>query len=378
MLEGAKYFSGFGFQFRSHVCAVNFRTVMAAASSKRINVGVIGLGWPGQMHSAAIAATPGTTLYGIADLSVEALQRVQKVSAPLHTFTDYRDMLADPKVDAVVVGLPNFLHFMVSLDALKAGKHVLCEKPPTMDNREMRKLKLAAEKRGLIYAFGRQNRFSGEMLKARILVSSGRLGDVYYARTHWYRSRGIPIGVGGWFTDAKRSGGGAIIDIGIHALDNAWFLMGAPRPVSVSAQVFQKFGRVVPREIHNDVDDCGFAFIRFENGAVISLETTWAANLPPSKVDGWNGTQSSLLFGTKASLETAPLRLYSEKGEGVQEVAVPVKETDRFQEQLKDFAKAVRTGEPPTSNAEQAVHLMQMLDAIYKSSRIGKEVRIVA
>jgi predicted dehydrogenase len=349
---------------------------MSSSFSNRIRIGVIGLGWPGQMHSAAIAATPGASLYGISDLSEQALRNAQSVTPALHQFRDYREMLADPKVDAVVIGLPNFLHFTVSLDALKAGKHVLCEKPPTMDTKEMKRLKAAADRRGLTYAFGRQSRFSGEMQKARQLVKAGRLGDVYYAKTHWYRSRGIPVGVGGWFTDAKRSGGGAIIDIGIHTLDNAWFLMGAPRPVAVSAQVFQKFGRLVPKEIRNDVDDCGFAFIRFENDAVISLETTWAANLPPSKVEGWNGSQSSLLFGTKASLETAPLRLYSERGTGVKETAVPSRTADRFKEQMKDFVRAVRTGAPPTSDAEQAIHLMQMLDAIYKSSRIGREVRI--
>lgn len=334
------------------------------------------MGWPGQMHSAAIAATPGVSLYGIADLSEAARRKVQCVTPALHEFGDYQAMLADPKVDAVVIALPNFLHYSASLEALRAGKHVLCEKPPTMDTGEMKKLKAAAERFGRVYAFGRQMRFTGEMQKARQLVESGKLGDVYYARTHWYRSRGIPVGVGGWFTDAKRSGGGAIIDIGIHTLDDAWFLMGTPRPISVSAQVFQKFARLVPKGIHNDVDDCGFAFLRFENGAVISLETTWAANLPPSKVDGWNGSHSSLLFGTKASLETAPLRLYAESGRGVREKRVTVRNLDRFKEQLKDFVKAIRTGEPPTSDARQAVHLMQMLDAIYQSSRTGREVRI--
>jgi predicted dehydrogenase len=343
---------------------------------KKLNVGVIGLGWPGLMHSEAIVRNSSTDLYAIADLSDKRRAEFLRKFPVGREYKDYTELLADPNVDAVIVSLPNYLHARASIDALKAAKHVLCEKPPTINLGEMVLIRKEAEKSGLVYAFGRQNRFSGQLLAARKAIESGRLGEIYYAKTWWYRSRGIPTGIDAWFTDKKRSGGGAIIDIGIHTLDNAWFLMGAPRPVSVSAQVFQKFARLVPEGLHNDVDDCGFAFIKFENGAVISLETTWAANLPPSMVDGWNGTQSSLLFGTKASLSIRPLRIFADKGHRVSETPLPSKETDRFLLQLRDFAKAIKTGGQPTSNARQALDLMLMLDAIYKSSETGREVRI--
>lgn len=168
-----------------------------------------------------------------------------------------------------------------------------------------------------------------------------------------------------------------MIDIGIHTLDNAWFPMGSPRPVSVSAQVFQKFKSVVPSNVHFDVDDCGFAFIKFENGAVLSLETAWASNLPDSMMPEWNGAISCLLHGTKAALQMMPqMKLYRGGRESVGEEDVAVKTIDAFQAQMTDFTNAIQTGGEPTSSATHAVYLMEMLDAIYKSSKTGREVRI--
>src|SRR4029077_13107382 len=123
--------------------------------------------------------------------------------------------------------------------ALEAGKHVLCEKPPTLNAAEMKMLRNEETRRRLIYCFGRQFRFSTSMRAARALVQEGRLGKIYYAKGTFIRSRGIPVGVGNWFTEKKRAGGGALIDIGVHALDAVWYLMGTPRPVSVAAQVFR-------------------------------------------------------------------------------------------------------------------------------------------
>lgn len=344
---------------------------------KTLKMGVIGLGWPGRMHSQAIEACADTELYAIADLSAERREEFAGHGfKPSQIYTEYQAMLADPKVDAVIVSLPNFLHAIVSKEALLAGKHVLCEKPPTMNAGEMEELEALAVKQGLVYAFGRQLRFSGPMQASRKLVEEGRLGDIYYARTTWIRNRGIPIGIGGWFTDAKRSGGGAIIDLGIHTLDNVWYIMGAPRPVSVNAQVFQKFSRLVPKEIHNDVDDCGFAFIRFENDAVISLETTWASNLGPSFVPHQNGAIDNIIMGTTGALVTNPLRLCNGEGKEVTEEVVNVEKLDEFGGQMADFAKAILTGGQPTSNARQAVDLMKMLDAIYKSSAENREIRM--
>ncbi len=349
----------------------------AMGNRRRLHIGVVGLGWPGQMHLKAVLATPKLTLHSVADTSPERQRTFAAEHPGPKIFSGYEEMMADPAVDAVIICLPNFLHTAATLAGLRAGKHVLCEKPPTLHAKEMRQIKAEADQRGLIYAFGRQMRFGGSMVAARKLIKAGKLGDVYFAKSTWYRNRGIPIGIGGWFLDRARAGGGAMIDIGIHTLDNAWFLMGSPRPVSVSAQVFQKFGHLVPDNLHFDVDDCGYAFIKFDNGAVLSLETTWASNLPDTMMPDTNGAISCILHGRKAALQVMPeLRLYEGQRETVGDAPVAVEQVDAFQLQMADFTKAIRNGSAPTSDATHALYLMEMLDSIYKSSATGREVRI--
>ncbi|MGZ4985219.1 MAG: Gfo/Idh/MocA family protein, partial [Chthoniobacterales bacterium] len=250
-----------------------------AKKTPRINLGVIGAGWPGQQHARVMQAIPDARLFGCADLDETRRKDFKTTYRPKKCFSDYHDLLKESDLHAAIICLPNFLHFPASLAALEAGKHVFCEKPPTMNAAEMKVLQEVADKHGLVYFFGRQFRFTPAMRAAKKLVDDGRLGKIYHAKATWVRSRGIPQGLGGWFTEKKRSGGGALIDIGVHALDSVWYLMGTPRPVSVSAQVYRNFAQLVRDPIF-DVEDAAYAFIRFENGAVVHLETSWAGNLP--------------------------------------------------------------------------------------------------
>jgi predicted dehydrogenase len=198
---------------------------------KKLRIGIIGAGWPGQQHARAIQVAKGALLLAVAEPNKQRMAEFTKTYSPKKVYRDYGTLLGDPQVDAVVICLPNFLHFPATLAALEAGKHVLCEKPPTLNGAEMKVLQEEAEKRNLTYFFSRQFRFTPAMRTARELIAAGRLGTIYHARATFVRSRGIPAWGGGWFTEKKRSGGGALIDIGIHALDTAWFLMGTPRPL---------------------------------------------------------------------------------------------------------------------------------------------------
>jgi predicted dehydrogenase len=278
-----------------------------------------------------------------------------------------------------MICLPNFLHFPASLAALEAGKHVFCEKPPTLNAAEMKVLHEEATRRGLVYFFGRQFRFTPGMRAAKELIAAGRLGDIYHAHATWVRSRGIPQGVGGWFTEKKRSGGGALIDIGVHALDSAWYLMGTPRPVSVTAQVYRNFEHLVQDPVF-DVEDAAFAFIRFENGAVVHLETSWAGNLPDDIPMGqYFGRElnNSTVYGTKGTIRLQPLTLFEDQGGVLETVAIELPdESDSFELQLRNFVDAISGRAPAVNDAAQALQLMEMLDAIYASSSLGREVPI--
>ena len=211
-------------------------------------------------------------------------------------------------------------------------------------------------------------RFGGAAKLAKDYIEQGELGEIYYGRAVYHRRRGIPTGSGSWFVDKKRSGGGALIDIGVHALDSAWWLMGCPKPVSVSGSAYQKFKRVLPKGAHFDVDDSAFALIKFANGATLNLECSWALNLPGGSV--------MQIAGTLGGLELNPLKIYQERKGVAVDITPEVPNVDAFAGQTGHFVECIQKSKTPLMSGEQGVQLMQILDAIYKSSATGKEVRI--
>jgi predicted dehydrogenase len=346
----------------------------------KLSVGIIGTGWPGQQHALALRKIDDAALSAVAELDETRRSTFDKEFAPAKSYSDYTELLCDPHVDAVIVCLPNFLHFPASLAALEAGKHVLCEKPPTMNAAEMKVLRGQAAKRKLIYYFSRQFRFTPAMRAAKKAIGEGRLGRIYYAHATFIRSRGIPGWGGGWFTEKKRSGGGALIDIGIHALDAVWYLMGSPRPVSISAKVFRNFAHLVNVPVF-DVEDAAFAFIRFENDAVVHLETCWAGNLtddiPPRQYFGQE-LANSTIYGTKGSVRLKPLTLFEDREGTITPVPLEAAEDEPggFELQLRNFLDSINGSAEPINNAEQAVELMEIIDGVYASSELGREVPV--
>jgi predicted dehydrogenase len=355
---------------------------------ENINVGIVGLGWPGERHAEGVNGSGIGSLWAACDLNEHRRKQYTAKYKPRRVFAQYDEMLSDPELQAVVVSLPNALHFPASLKALQAGKHVLCEKPPTLNSDQMRQLHEESIKRGLIYVFGRQMRFSGAIQAARKAISERRLGEIYYAKTMWVRARGTPGGLDGWFTDRSRAGGGALIDLGVHAIDAAWYLMGTPKPRSVSAQTFQKFPQLAKSPVF-DVEDSGYGMIRFENGAVVLFEVAWAANLPDDLPFGKYTRElfQTTVYGPKASIRAIDIFQLGPKerrpalsifeDQGGEPVASelpfePVK--NEFIPQMRNFLRAIQGEEAPINSSLQAVQLMEMLDAIYHSSLTGREV----
>jgi predicted dehydrogenase len=366
--------------------------------SQTINVGIVGLGWPGERHAEAIIASPLGTVYAACDLDAERLKSFADVFGPRRVFTRFDEMLLDPELAAVVISLPNSLHYPFSLKALRAGKHVLCEKPPTMNAEQMRTLHDEARNGGLIYYFGRQMRFSPAMQTAKRVIAERRLGEIYFAETMWVRSRGTPTGLDGWFTDRSKAGGGAVIDLGVHAIDAAWYLMGTPQPRAISAQTYQKFPQLVESKVF-DVEDNAYGMIRFENSATMLFKVCWAANLmeeiPPDPKRGRSllsttvyGPKGSLrvtdVFNINASICPSPLALFEDKEGTLVKSNLPVNDLRgdplrayEFAEQDKNFLRCVRGEESTVNSSSQAIQLMEILDAIYRSSQLGKEVAVI-
>jgi predicted dehydrogenase len=365
--------------------------------SSSINVGIVGLGWPGERHAEAVNASSLGTVHSACDLNEERLNTFAASFGPRRVFTSFDEMLADSDVDAIVISLPNSLHFPCSLKALQSEKHVLCEKPPTMNAAQMRTLHEEAQKRGLIYYFGRQMRFSPAMQTAKRLVAERRLGEIYFAETMWVRSRGTPAGLDGWFTERSKAGGGVVIDLGIHAIDAAWYLMGTPQPRAVSAQTYQKFPQFVKNKTF-DVEDNAYGIIRFENGATLLFKTSWSANLTndiPLSPQRGRSLFTTTTYGPKGSLKVtdvfnidssalpSALAFFEDQDGTLMERQIKVKDLRgdalrayEFAEQDRNFLLSIRGDESAVNSSSQAIQLMEILDAIYRSSQLGKEVLI--
>ena len=334
----------------------------------KIRSAVVGLGWPGIQHLKGYIADPRSEVIAVCDLDKGHAQEVATEYKISRVYTNHLEMLGSGDVDAVSVCLPNFLHAPISIDALKAGKHVLCEKPPARSAEEAKAMADAATENGKTLMYALVQRFDGSTRRLKRLIQEGELGELYFGKAGYVRRRGIPIGKEGWFVDKARAGGGALIDIGVHALDCVWWLLNSPRPVEVMGTSYSYFKHLVPDDVKYDVDDATFAQIRFENGATIVLETTWALNLP--------GDNYIKVAGTKAGASLTPFTLYTEEDGKELDKPLEAPSINGFDEEVKHFVGCIVDGKEPISSAKQGIMLMQMLDGIYESAQKGRSVPI--
>ena len=352
--------------------------------AKRLRIGFMGATGPCRAHARGFGVLSGVEFAAMSEPDNEKRERFLTEFGRMRAFTDYREMIKQDGLDAVIVGLPTGMHFDATCESLQAGLHVLCEKPPTTNCREMIRVARLAKKTGLTYMFCRQPRFKAESLAARRLAASGRLGEVYHAEGRWYRARNIPLGAGGWFVN-RAKGGGVLLDLGIHAIDNAWFVMGCPRPVEVFAGLHCAFSHLAPKGIAYTAEDAAVGMIRFENGATLSFTVTFALNTAgpdAAKVNGetrpeWGEVR---VYGDKAGVDVTAGKYISGRKRRVRvsPLRVPKKPLPMFAAQGKEFLRAVRTGTEPMNSADQAVMLMQMLDALRKSGDTRRAVSIAA
>jgi predicted dehydrogenase len=346
----------------------------------QFNVAVIGAGGIGQDHLASFRLHPAARVVAIAEVSPKRGRDAAERFGIPEVVTDYRTLLGRADIDVVSIALPNYLHAGVALDALRAGKHVMLDKPMATNARDAAKLVAEARKRGVLFMVGQNFRFNWETQTARQVVESGSLGEVYHAKTSWSRRAGIPR-IGSWFTQKRFAGGGCTYDIGVHALDRCLYLVGEFEAAAVSGQTFAKFG---PRGLGNggwgkseidpkakfDVDDLSIALIKLKSGRTVLLEASWAAHGPLVDV---NDTQ---LFGTDAGLSLPPVRLFRQTrtGYSTEEVAPlpPLVNTNR----MVHFIDCLLGKAKPFVKPSESLAVQKILDAIYVSAATGKEVRI--
>ncbi len=353
----------------------------------KLKVAVIGNGGISGVHLRGYSLNPDVEIYALCDINEERLNRRgdEYHVDPARRFTDVNEMLAAcPEIEAVSVCTWNAAHAQCAIAALNAGKHVLCEKPMAMTVEEAEAMQAAAEKNNRLLMIGFVRRFGNDCAIMKDFIDNGYFGDIYYAKATYLRRKGCP---GGWFGDKARSGGGPLIDLGVHIIDLCRYLMGNPKPVSVYGATFNKLGNrsniksqvgYVSQTKENEdifnVEDLATAMIRFDNGSVLQIEASFSLNI--EKDEG-----VLQFFGTKAGAKLDPeLTIYSEMDDYMTNVklanSTALSFDGLFENEINHFVECVRTGKPCRNPAQDGVTLMKILTGIYKSAETGHEVLI--
>lgn len=354
-----------------------------------VKVGVIGAGI-GRHHLKAYRSLPSEMVEVVAlcDLNEARLNEIANTyNVPLR-YTNIDKLFASGEIEAVSVCLPNSLHAPVSIAALEAGLHVLCEKPLAESIASGQKIvEAAAQAPGkFMICFNRRYRPDVQWIKN--IIEEKKLGRIYQIKAGWIRETGIPTW-GRWFTDKTMAGGGPLIDLGVHMLDAALWLLTYPEPLTVSGVTQANFG---PRNAKTfktpdsqplsfSVEDSALAFIRLAGNITLTLETSWASHARPGMDDFFIsllGTEAAvdLYVANYASENT--LTLYTETG-GVPVTMHPSVKSVRSDHEyaVAEFINCIKEDTTPKATAEQGLTIMKIIEAIYQSSEIGQEIAIL-
>jgi predicted dehydrogenase len=352
-----------------------------------ITIGIVGAGAIGRVHAES-ARDMGLKIGCIADILPEKAKQLAGDVGGVPSVDSAEKLYADTSIDGVVIGAPNIDHKTLAIAAMRAGKDVLLEKPMGMSAAECREINAVAKETGRVLQIGYVQRFSTVGQGAKKLIDTGSLGKIYHAKAQLVRRRGIP-GLGGWFTTKAQSGGGPLIDVGVHVIDLALYLMGGRKPTRVSGKAYSNFGSPIEDYVYEymwagppkhegvfDVEDEAHAMIHFDDGATLSVDVAWAVNAPSSTVSG----NQMAFFGDKGGLTfelfSNHLNLASELNERNADSKLYLPETDAHRDQFKDFVRAVENRTPPCATGEQGEVVQSVIDAVYESSDTSREVAL--
>jgi predicted dehydrogenase len=355
-------------------------------SDRKLRVGIIGTGWIAESHIDSYKRMKDVEVVALADLIEGKAERfAERYGLPLVRF--YRsghEMLEKEELDAVSVCTYNATHAECTIDALEHGVNVLLEKPMCVTLDEAVAIRRAEKKSGKILSIGFQPRFEANMQMIKRIVQSGALGEVYYIQTGGGRRRGIP---GSTFIEKSTAGIGAVGDIGCYSLDMVLNAVGYPKPLTVSGYTSDFFGRSTEYTAPHDanrfsVDDFAAAFVRLEGGIILDFRIAWAMHM--------DTPGDTLIFGKKAGLRIpstdcwngsigGPMTIYTDIGGQQIQYQVPVLENrgpGLFDRKIRSFLDAIINGGPSPVPSDQIIYNQAIIDGIYRSAQLGREVEI--
>ena len=329
----------------------------------KVKIGVIGLGGVAQLvHLPNLSKLSNAALVAVAETNKSRLQIISDKFNIKEKYSNHKDLISKSDVDAIIIATPTSTNTEIAIDCLNSGKDVLIEKPMARTYQEAKKIVDAAKKNKRKLMVGMNLRFRPDTMLLRSFINLSEIGDPFYIKCGWIRKQSS---LEKWFTKKAESGGGVIIDLGIHILDLALWLLNYPEIYSVSAQNF----------FHNtkNVEDTSISYIKCKNGSLINLEVSWS--LPVEK-DHF----SFDVFGTKGSFSSNPFRLYKRIENDY--INLTPGRTDNPNEllkksylnELKSFIGAINTLHPIFSSGEEALHRMKIIEAMYESFEKKKEI----
>ncbi|HEU5140162.1 MAG TPA: Gfo/Idh/MocA family oxidoreductase [Bacillales bacterium] len=348
----------------------------------RLKVGAIGGGSISGMHLQSYAANKDAEIHAICDLNEDrAKERAQEYGAPKF-YGDYHALLDDQEIDAVSICTWNYTHAEMAIAALRAGKHVLVEKPLSTTVEEAEKIANTVQETGKKLQVGFVRRYDPNIKMMKEFIEAGELGDIYYAKGSYLRRFGNP---GGWFADKEKSGGGPLIDIGIHVIDICWYLMGCPKVKSISGNTYYKLGnRSNVKHVttyksadydpnKSNVEDMANTLIRFENGASLMVDVSYSLHARQDET-------TVKIFGDKGGAEVEPeLNLITEKHDTVLNATPQVDSVNfnieqSFQNEIDCFVSYCLGERETLSPVQDGLEMMKILCGVYESSEKGAEI----
>jgi len=349
----------------------------------KLKIGVIGTGGIAGWHLKSYAANPNAEIAAVCDLNAARAQSVADEWEAKRAYADPAELFADDEIDAVSICTWNNTHAPLAIQAIEAGKHVLVEKPMSRTYAEAEEVLRVAEAHDRVVQVGFVRRHSANCRVLKSFIDAGELGDVYYAKASCIRRMGNP---GGWFADKAISGGGPLIDIGVHVIDLCWYLMGSPKVTSVSGNTYAKLGNrsnvtTFPRykvadydPTKNDVEDMANAVIRFENGASMIMDTSFSLHATKDSI-------GVSVYGDKGGADLEPsLQIATERHETMVNMQPQLGSdtfdlTDGFSHEIANFVDTCRGEAESIAPAWHGAEIMKILDGVYTSAAQGREVR---
>jgi predicted dehydrogenase len=350
---------------------------------------VIGLGFAGETHVKAYRQIPNVEVVALAGLEEDKLRSLGATYNIPHLYRQYEELLARDDLDAISIGVPNYLHAPIALAAFERGMHVLCEKPLARNGAEAEQMVRAATQanRVLKVVFNRRARSDMQVLKR--YIDEGNMGTIYYTKASWMRRYGIP-GRDSWFINKEMAGGGPLIDLGVHVLDMALYLLGEPRVLTVSASTFSELGvRAASRGKTQtsqkysvgstfEVEDLATAFLRLSGGATLLLESSWVTHSNAGDDFGvvCYGTESGAEIKVENYNWQDTLRIYTDVAGAPAEIRPQLTRAEGHLAMVREFIDIITEGNWSAHNGTDGLYRARILDACYVSATRQREVSL--